>query len=176
MDARRYRWPAAIAAAAVASMLSSTPASAHTALLGSVPAAGATVAPPTAVTLVFDESLDPALVQVSLLDERSDRCQAGRPRVRGGTVTQAVGPGLPAGAYRIDYRVVSDDGHVVHSAIPFTVAASAHGTAAPSRSCGRPTARRESHAAAGLPGVLGAAAVVVVGGLAWGTARRVRRR
>jgi methionine-rich copper-binding protein CopC len=104
------------------------PASAHTTLLESTPAKGASVRELTEVRLVFSENVQPSLVRVQLRDARGARKEsAAAPQVTGATVRQPVAPGLPAGAYTLVYRVVSADGHPVTGEVPFTLIGSAKG-------------------------------------------------
>ena len=95
------------------------PASAHTKLLSSTPARDAKVTALNEVTLVFSERVTRAQVQVR--DAAGGRHQAGAAQVKGATVTQKVAAGLPAGAYTVDYRVVSADGHPVEESVPFSI-------------------------------------------------------
>jgi methionine-rich copper-binding protein CopC len=97
------------------------PASAHTKLVSSTPARDARVTTLTQVTLVFSEHV--TLAQVQVRDAKGGRHQAGAARVNGATVTQQVAAGLPAGAYTVDYRVVSADGHPVEESLPFAITA-----------------------------------------------------
>jgi copper resistance protein C len=111
---------ALIGAIVVASgALFAAPASAHTELLSSTPARGAGVTSPTEVRLVFSEHVTRAKVQVR--DAKGGRHQIGTAQIEGATVTQKVATGLTAGAYTLDYRVVSADGHPVQDSLPFSI-------------------------------------------------------
>jgi methionine-rich copper-binding protein CopC len=115
---------ALIAAIVVAfGALFTTPASAHTKLLSSTPARDAKVTAPTEVRLVFSEHVTRAQVQVR--DAQGGTHQTGAAQVQGATVTQQVAAGLPAGAYTVDYRVVSADGHPVEESLPFSITGAA---------------------------------------------------
>lgn len=102
-----------------------SPASAHNVLRSSTPADGAVVAtPPSDVHLVFDQSV------VTLGTEIAVTGPAGPvplepPVVDGETVTQPLPDGLPAGAYTVDWRATSADGHPVSGSIGFTAEAAA---------------------------------------------------
>jgi methionine-rich copper-binding protein CopC len=111
-----------LVAAAVVVVLSAAPAAAHATLTGSNPPDGTTVPePPAEITLEFSEPVQREFVQVAVLDADDGHHETGEPDVVGGTVTQAVAT-LPAGEYRISYRVGSSDGHPVSGTVTFTVA------------------------------------------------------
>ena len=100
------------------------PATAHSLLLESVPAAGATLtAPPTQLTLRFNNRIEKALSRVRLLDARG----AAHPlavAVDGGPpdrLTAAVPP-LEPGPWRVEWQVLSADGHVVSGRFQFRLA------------------------------------------------------
>ena len=98
------------------------PASAHAALLSSTPAKNSSIRALSEVRLVFSENLRPSLVRVQIRDTAGARHESpAPPQVTGATVRQAAAPGLKPGAYTIVYRVVSDDGHPVTGAVPFTL-------------------------------------------------------
>jgi hypothetical protein len=50
------------------------------------------------------------------------------PKILGKSVRQALQPDVPAGAYRVDWRVSSDDGHPISGRLSFTVKAAAPST------------------------------------------------
>jgi methionine-rich copper-binding protein CopC len=95
------------------------PASAHAELLSSTPARDAKVTSLTDVTLVFSQKV--ALAKVLVRDAKGGRHEAGTAQVKGAKVTQKVAAVLTAGAYTIDYRIVSADGHPVEESLPFTI-------------------------------------------------------
>jgi hypothetical protein len=64
----------------------------------------------------------------------------GTPQIVDATVHQALLPDLPAGAYRVIWRVTSDDGHPVSDTFSFTVTAGAATSSAPSSSATPSTA------------------------------------
>ena len=117
--------PALAALAALAAVLVlgfAAPASAHTALVSSDPAAGTTLSdPPESVTLTFSEPVgDPAYVVVTAPD--GTPLSSGKAEVSGSEVSQDLAAG-GAGDYTVAYRVVSDDGHPVEDEFGFTVEA-----------------------------------------------------
>jgi hypothetical protein len=112
------------AVAALAVALEPPAGLAHAVLVRSVPARrAALVQSPPRVLLWFNERLEPAYSSVSVLDaggRRVDRGDGGvgpdDPKLLSATL-----PTLPPGRYVIRFRVLSVDGHVVESEIPFTV-------------------------------------------------------
>lgn len=120
------------AVVAILGLLTAGPASAHDALVSTDPADGATVATaPDAVTLTFAE---PALAIGTTLRVTGPGgdVQSGAPRLVDDIVTQSLAAGIPAGIYRIAWRVTSADGHPVSGQLSFT--ASAANPRAPSSS------------------------------------------
>ena len=101
-----------------------TPASAHAHLISTDPAAGATLTvPPSQVRLTFDEPIAQAHLAVEGPD--GARWDDGAPVAADRTVTQQLRPLGPAGAYAVNYRIVSSDGHPVQGTINFTLTAAA---------------------------------------------------
>ncbi|MBL7499356.1 copper resistance CopC family protein [Frankia nepalensis] len=99
------------------------PASAHTSLASSTPAAGSTVPTvPDQVELVFTQRLLGVGV-VTVLGPGDVTVSTGAPVQDGARVTQALAAERPAGAYRIAYRVVAADGHTVTGEVAFTATA-----------------------------------------------------
>jgi methionine-rich copper-binding protein CopC len=96
----------------------------HSLLLQSVPAAGVTLtASPSELMLRFNNRIEKSLSRVRLVDEH------GAPRPL--TVTVDAGPadrltaaipGLAPGRWRVEWQVLSTDGHVVSGRFDFTVA------------------------------------------------------
>lgn len=110
-----------VLAALAAGVMSAGPAAAHASLVGSNPEDGAVLAEaPGEVVLEFDEAVQPDFSQVAVLDAEENHYEDGDPESDGQTVTQPVTE-LPAGDYRISYRVGSADGHPVTGVIAFTV-------------------------------------------------------
>ncbi|MQY05675.1 copper resistance CopC family protein [Actinomadura macrotermitis] len=165
---------AALALAGTAALaLPPAPAQAHTTLRSSDPAAGATVAAPSAITLTF---ADPVMVpQVVLTDGDGGRHEAGAARAVDAKVTQAVNGTLPNGTYRVGWRVVSVDGHPVSGTFRFTVKDSTTAAAAPAPAPSTgPAAKASSGGAARWlwVGLAAGAVALVAGGAA--LARRSR--
>jgi copper resistance protein C len=121
-----------VALAAGSAISAPSAATAHAVLLRTSPARGATLPTgPAEVTLTFDEpplQLG-AAVRVS---GPGGLVSSGSPRIEKSIVHQALAPNLPAGAYRVDWKVTSDDGHPVSDTFSFTVTGGGAISAAPS--------------------------------------------
>lgn len=118
---RRAARLAVLAALAAGVVLSASPAGAHSSLIGSTPEDGAVLSEaPDEVVLEFDEQAQPDFSQVAVLDAEENHYEDGDPETEGATVTQAV-TDLPAGDYRVSFRVGSSDGHPVTGVVAFTV-------------------------------------------------------
>lgn len=101
---------------------SAAPAVAHAGLVDSSPERRSTLENlPAEIRLTFNEEMNrPSFVTLSAPD--GSTVVEGEGTVEGNDVVQAISddPGL-AGTYRIDYRVISADGHPVSGAIEFEV-------------------------------------------------------
>ena len=109
------------------------PASAHSQLLATGPAADATVQEPAGeVTLTFNEPVKGSFSTVVVTGPDDLSYSRDAVRVVDSVVHQAVYP-LRSGPYRVAWRVVSADGHPVSGEFRFTVAlpAGAEPTEAP---------------------------------------------
>ncbi|OLL84284.1 MULTISPECIES: copper resistance CopC family protein [unclassified Pseudonocardia] len=174
----------------LAVVLGAAPAWAHTELESSTPAADAQVADaPTTVTLTFSEEIPAHEATVTVRGPDGAAYAAGPATGDGATLTVPLRPLGPAGAYTVDYRVVSDDGHPVAGTVPFTLTrpgpgaaattpapaaapgAEAPGSPAPEASAA-PAAAESGDGAPVWPWIL--AAVVVIGGGAVVALRRAK--
>lgn len=95
---------------------------AHSLLLESAPAADAQLAAsPTEISLRFNNRIEKKLSMIRLVDERGDArpvtVRADGPADR---LTATV-PSLDPGAWRVEWRVLSTDGHVVSGRFSFRV-------------------------------------------------------
>jgi methionine-rich copper-binding protein CopC len=107
----------------VAAVLALSPAAAaaHSLLIASVPAADTTVGDLPAVSLRFNNRIEKKLSRIRLVPARGD-AQVLPLRAAGPVDTlEASLPRLAAGRYRIEWRVLSTDGHVVSGAFGFSV-------------------------------------------------------
>ena len=100
-----------------------SPASAHDWLIHSDPADGVSLdAAPEQITMSFSGNILELGTEVALLDAETGEYLElpEQPSVAEGTVTQAVVP-LGQGAFVLNLRVVSEDGHPVSGAIHFAI-------------------------------------------------------
>jgi len=98
-------------------------AACHSLLLESTPAAGSTVAAAPTLSLRFNNRVEKPLSRLRLLDERGGSLSLAMP-ASGGPVDRlsAPLPPLSPGAYRVEWQVLSTDGHVVSGRFGFRVA------------------------------------------------------
>jgi copper resistance protein C len=111
----------ALALAAALSLAPVSAARAHSLLLSSVPPADAVVRGAPAVSLRFNNRIEKKLCQIRLV---SPAGEAQALPVRAGGALDALEAPLPplaAGRYRVDWRVLSTDGHVVSGTFAFSV-------------------------------------------------------
>ena len=105
-------------------VLGSDSAGAHAYLVKSLPARRAVVThPPTAVQLWFNEAIEPKFSSVSVWDAAGQQVDLGDARVEPDDpkrLTVGLKP-LARGTYRVRFRVLSVDGHVVETEYPFTL-------------------------------------------------------
>lgn len=131
----------AIMIAAVTAIGLAPAASAHTDLSSSDPADGAELSePPTAVTLVFAQSMQEYGAQLVLTGPDGQPQPLSAPVFDGATVRSEVGPLTLDGGYTIAYRIVSTDGHPIQGALTFQLTLPpAPATTAPSTTPPTPT-------------------------------------
>ncbi|WAL67366.1 copper resistance protein CopC [Amycolatopsis cynarae] len=112
---------------AVAALVAAAPAAmAHTELESSDPADGASLsAAPQQVRLKFGEAVTLPADPVRVTGPGGARWTVGKATVDGSTVTAPVRADGPAGAYVLDYTVVSDDGDQVKGSVRFTLTTAA---------------------------------------------------
>jgi methionine-rich copper-binding protein CopC len=92
----------------------------HAELIGSVPASGATLpAAPSAVTLTFSDPIDQRFVRTAVTGPGGTAASSAT--ASGPKVTVPL-PAQGPGSYRLDYRVVSADGHPISGRLAFMVA------------------------------------------------------
>jgi methionine-rich copper-binding protein CopC len=117
-----------LTAAAVAMMLPGV-ASAHSKLLSSTPAADATVAKPTKMTLTFSETFQATLSGADLTmtgmpgmaNHEPMPIKGFKTAVDGKTMTLTFPRALPAGTYDLKWHVVGADQHKVEGGYSFKV-------------------------------------------------------
>jgi methionine-rich copper-binding protein CopC len=95
----------------------------HSLLLESTPAAGSTVAAPPTLSLRFNNRVEKPLSRLRLLNERGESLPLAMPP-GDGPVDRLSAPlnSLAPGAYRVEWQVLSTDGHVVSGRFSFRVA------------------------------------------------------
>ena len=103
-------------------LLTVTPAAAHSLLLASSPAAGSVLtASPPELRLRFNNRIEKRLSRLRLVDERGD----GRDLTvaADGAADWLIAPmgALVPGRYRVEWQVLSTDGHVVTGRFNFTL-------------------------------------------------------
>jgi methionine-rich copper-binding protein CopC len=107
-----------------ASALAASPVWPHASLVRSSPARRATLTtPPDRVQLWFNEAVEPRFSRVSVHDAAGEPVDLGDARVESEDpkrLTVGLKP-LGRGTYRVRFRVLSVDGHVVESEFPFTL-------------------------------------------------------
>ena len=97
---------------------------AHAYLVKSSPARRAVLSSaPDRVVLWFNERLEPQFSHISVWNQAGQQVDGGDDQVDPDDAKKlSVGtPGLGAGTYRVKFRVLSIDGHIVESEFPFTV-------------------------------------------------------
>ncbi|CAO5175046.1 copper resistance protein C [Frankia sp. AiPs1] len=136
---------AAVLTALVAAL--AVPASAHSRLELTSPAAGAILAQaPGEVVLTFNEAVSSRYTRVAVTSPDGTAHTRGDPQVQGTSVHQALSA-LGNGRYTVAYQAVSADGHPVGGTFDFTVAQAAALTPAPAASA-TPDATATAHSAA----------------------------
>lgn len=97
------------------------PASAHTRLVASVPAGGATVTEaPAVIRLEFDGTIESSFGGVQVFDPAGLRVEEqAPPTIRGRVVELVLTPIEEAGTYTVVFRVISADGHPVEARYSF---------------------------------------------------------
>jgi len=173
-------WARAPLLAALATLflgLGVAPAQAHDALVASSPLGGAVLptAPP-AVQLEFSGTPLPLGTEVLVVGPDGRPVSAGNAEIRGTTVVQRLSEDLPAGAYAVEWRSASSDGHALTGTLDFSVTAGAPAAATPAASTGTATASADEPADGELPAGWSVAAVVAVGALGALLVLRLRRR
>ena len=103
---------------------------AHDQLVQATPADGSSVRAPSQVVLRFSGELLPVGNRVRV-DGPTGPAATAAPVTDGPTLSRALKPGLPAGAYRVTWRAVSADGHPLSGAFSFSVTAPATANAGP---------------------------------------------
>ncbi|MED5816442.1 copper resistance CopC family protein [Mycolicibacterium sp. 050232] len=154
---------------AASALVGAPAASAHAVRIAADPAehAALTTSPPQ-VSATFNEALQPAFANMTVVGPDHNLWSEGDPKVAGAVLSVGVRPLGPAGTYTVNYRVTSADGHVVSGSWSFDLTVAGTGTPGPAASA--PT--QSGGGIAVWPFVL--VAVVLIGGGAWWAVRRQR--
>ena len=110
-----------------------SPSSAHTVLVSSSPQKDSVIETlPSAISLTFAEDLVSIgkSNSISVLDENNQEVSQGDVSVSGPTLSKNLIPSDKKGIFKIEYRAVAADGHVVQDSFEFTVAPTAVTTSA----------------------------------------------
>jgi methionine-rich copper-binding protein CopC len=109
--------------------VAASPASAHNTLRSTSPADHSTVdAVPAEIVLTFDETAVAMGTEI-VVTGPSGPVSAGAAQLVDNTVRQSIAAGAPAGAYTVQWRVTSADGHPVTGTFAFTARAAGGGSA-----------------------------------------------
>ena len=154
---------------AALSLAGAPAASAHAVRIATDPAADAALTSgPARVSATFNERLQGSFSAMTVVGPDGNLWSTGTPRVQGAVLDTDVMPLGPVGAYTVNYRVTSADGHVVSGSWAFRLTVA--GTGRPG-----PSAASVSAPPQGIPlwpFIIGA--VIVVGAGAWWSLRRRR--
>ncbi len=112
---------AALATALLIALGMASPAAAHDYIISSTPADGAVLAEaPARIEIEFSADIIEASPAFLMLDAAGSVVWEATPELNGRVAT-APFPDIPAGAYSLNWSLVSSDGHRLEGAIPFTL-------------------------------------------------------
>lgn len=118
----RHLNPVPLVALAAAVMLAAGPAAAHARLVSATPAPNSSVAAVRTLSLTFSERTVPAFSGFDLVDAAGRKVEVRTAVAEDGrTLTGILARPLPAGAYRVDWRIASSDGHRMTGSYAFSV-------------------------------------------------------
>jgi copper resistance protein C len=156
-----------LAAITLTATLNAQLASAHAARVSAEPADNAVLtAGPAQVSATFNERLQTTFAAMTVVGPDGNVWSAGDPTVQGAVVSVGLRPLGPAGAYTVNYRVTSADGHVVSGSWSFRLTVPGTGTPGP--------AATATDAGGGVPvwPFVVAAVALVAAGAVWAVRRR----
>jgi len=114
--------PAPLVAVAAVVVFAAGPAAAHARLVSATPAPNATVASTRTLSLTFSERMAPAFSGFDVVTAAGEKVAVQTSVAEDGkTLTGALAGVLAAGAYRVDWRIASSDGHRMTGSYAFTV-------------------------------------------------------
>ncbi len=102
-----------------------TDALAHAFLDHATPAVGSTIrTPPAAIRIWFTQEIEPAFSTIKVVDPKGNVVASSDKAVDASdrTLLRLVVPTLPAGTYRVVWRVLSVDSHVTEGDFTFDIA------------------------------------------------------
>jgi len=121
-----------LAAMALAATINAQVASAHAARVSADPADNAVLTTdPDEVSATFNERLQTTFAAMTVVGPDGNVWSTGEPAVHGAVVSIGMRPLGPAGAYTVNYRVTSADGHVVSGSWSFRLTVAGTGTPGP---------------------------------------------
>ncbi|MGV0810387.1 copper resistance CopC family protein [Mycolicibacterium boenickei] len=154
---------------AASALVGAPAASAHAARIAADPAEHSSLsATPQRVSATFNEALQPAFANMTVVGPDNNLWSDGEPKVAGAVISVGVRPLGPAGTYTVNYRVTSADGHVVSGSWSFDLTVAGAGTPGPAAAAPEPS----DGGIVVWPFVL--VAVVLIGGGVWWAVRRQR--
>jgi methionine-rich copper-binding protein CopC len=107
---------------ALALLGSVPPAMAHGELLRATPQPGSIVATsPSDVRVQFSEGIEARFSGLEVAASNGKRVPIGRPQVQGTAMAVPIAKPLPPGVYRVNWRVLSVDGHKTQGSFTFEV-------------------------------------------------------
>ena len=110
-------------------------ASAHATRIASDPVENAELTQsPAKVSATFNEALQSEFAAMTVVGPDGNLWSTGTPEVSGAILSVGVRPLGPSGAYTVNYRVTSADGHAVSGSWSFSLTAAGTGTPGPSAS------------------------------------------
>lgn len=152
-------------AALVTSVITASPAAAHTKPVRITPASNAQLTKaPTKLVVEFNESVSTKFVTVVVTNAAGISVAKGKPTVVGPKVTQALSPDMVDGDYRVAHRVVGVDGHPITGVSNFTLTLA---TKSPVTSATTPSSPPATSAPPGPPAAAAAAEVPSAGQSGW---------
>lgn len=114
--------PAPLIAVAAAAALAAGPAAAHARLVSATPAPNSTVAATRTLSLTFSERTVPAFSGFDVVNAAGDKLAVRTSTTEDGkSLTGTLARPLAPGAYRVDWRIASADGHRMTGSYTFSV-------------------------------------------------------
>ncbi|ORB67203.1 copper resistance CopC family protein [Mycobacterium scrofulaceum] len=164
---RRPAIAALVAAILAIATMGAPVAAAHAARVATDPADNAVLAAgPQRVSATFNEQLQTTFAAMTVVGPDGNVWSTGDPTVRGAVVAVDLRPLGPAGAYTVNYRVPSADGHVVSGSWSFRLTVPGTGTPGP------PAAGAPAGGDVPVWPFVVVAVVIVAAGAVWAVRRR----